>query len=61
MHQLFRSLKALQQSNRWCNAENEKLYIITNWHAPNRKLVITDATTPTPEYWKDFIPETKFP
>jgi len=42
-------------------AENEKLYIITNLHAPNRKLVITDATTPTPEYWKDFIPETKFP
>ena len=42
-------------------AENEKLYIITNLHAPNRKLVITDATTPTPEHWKDFIPETKFP
>lgn len=42
-------------------AENRKLYIITNLHAPNRKLVITDAATPTPGYWKDFIPETKFP
>jgi prolyl oligopeptidase len=42
-------------------AENGKLYIITNLHAPNRKLVITDAATPTPAHWKDFIPETKFP
>src|SRR5436305_13404299 len=30
-------------------------------HAPNRKLVITDAATPTPEHWKDLIPEIKFP
>lgn len=38
-----------------------KLYILTNMHAPNQKLVITDAATPTPEHWKDLIPETKFP
>lgn len=42
-------------------AENGKLYIATNMRAPNRKLVITDASTPTPEHWKDLIPETKFP
>jgi prolyl oligopeptidase len=42
-------------------AENGKLYIITNMHAPHRKLVITDAAAPTAEHWKDFIPETKFP
>ena len=42
-------------------AENGKLYIITNMHAPNRKLVVTDGATPTPEHWKDLIPETKFP
>jgi len=42
-------------------AESGKLYISTNMHAPNRKLVITDASTPTPEHWKDLIPETKFP
>lgn len=42
-------------------AENGKLYIATNMHAPNRKLVITDASAPTPEHWKDLIPETKFP
>lgn len=38
-----------------------KLYIVTNRNAPNRKLVVTDAATPTPEHWKDLIPETKFP
>jgi len=30
-------------------------------HAPNRKVVTTIAASPTPEHWKDFIPETKFP
>lgn len=38
-----------------------KLYIATNMHAPNTRLVITEAATPTPEHWKDLIPETKFP
>jgi prolyl oligopeptidase len=37
-------------------AENDKLYILTNQGAPNRKLVITDAKTPTPQNWKDLIP-----
>ena len=40
---------------------NGKLYISTNRNAPNRKLVVTDAATPTPEHWKDIIPEAKFP
>lgn len=43
------------------DAENGKLYIITNLNAPNRKLVVTNASTPTSEHWKDLIPETKFP
>lgn len=42
-------------------AENGRLYITTNRKAPNRKLVVTDARTPAPDYWKDLIPETKFP
>ncbi|HEY6978019.1 MAG TPA: prolyl oligopeptidase family serine peptidase [Chitinophagaceae bacterium] len=42
-------------------AENGKLYIVTNMQAPNKKLVVTNAATPTSEHWKDFIPETKFP
>ena len=42
-------------------AEKGKLYIITNQDAPNRKLVVVDAATPTKEHWKDLIPEGKFP
>ncbi len=41
--------------------EGSKLFISTNLKAPNRKLVIVDAATPTPESWKTLIPETKFP
>ncbi len=43
------------------DAENGKLYISTNLNAPNRKLVVTDASTPTSEHWKELITETKFP
>ena len=42
-------------------SENGKLYLETNQGAPNRKLVIVDAATPTKEHWKTLIPETKFP
>jgi prolyl oligopeptidase len=42
-------------------AENGKLYILTNQGAPNRKLVVTDASNPKPENWKVLIPETEFP
>jgi len=36
-----------------------KLYIVTNRNAPNKKVVTVDAANPTPENWKDFIPETE--
>lgn len=36
-----------------------KLYIVTNRNAPNRKIVTVDAENPTPENWKDFLPETE--
>ena len=39
--------------------EGSKLYIMTNLDAPNRKVVTVDASNPTPENWKDFIPETE--
>ncbi len=42
-------------------SENGKLYITTNQGAPNRKLVVVDATRPTKEHWKVVISETKFP
>lgn len=37
----------------------DKLYILTNLNAPNRRVVIADAKNPSPENWKDFIPETE--
>ncbi|WP_299519731.1 prolyl oligopeptidase family serine peptidase [Winogradskyella sp.] len=36
-----------------------KLYIMTNLDAPNRRVVTVDASNPSPENWKDFIPETE--
>ncbi len=36
-----------------------KLFIRTNMNAPNKKVVIVDASNPKPENWVDFIPETE--
>jgi prolyl oligopeptidase len=36
-----------------------KLYLVTNLNAPNQKIVTVDASNPTPDNWKDFIPETE--
>ncbi|MGJ5643104.1 prolyl oligopeptidase family serine peptidase [Formosa sp. S-31] len=36
-----------------------KLYLVTNLNAPNKKIITVDASNPTPEHWKDFIPETE--
>ena len=38
--------------------KGSKLYLVTNLNAPNKKIVTVDASNPTPENWKDFIPET---
>lgn len=39
--------------------EGEKLYIVTNLDAPNKRVVTVNASTPEPENWQDFISETK--
>jgi prolyl oligopeptidase len=39
--------------------EGSKLYLVTNLDAPNQKVVMTDASNPTPKNWKDVIPHTK--
>ncbi|MBF9237014.1 S9 family peptidase [Hymenobacter sp. BT683] len=36
-----------------------KLYIETNYNAPNKRVVTVDAANPKPANWKDLIPETK--
>ncbi len=35
------------------------LFLQTNLNAPNQKVVTVDVSNPTPENWKDFIPETE--
>ncbi|UOB19282.1 prolyl oligopeptidase family serine peptidase [Abyssalbus ytuae] len=39
--------------------DGTKLFIVTNLNAPNQKIVTADASNPTPDNWKDFIPETE--
>ncbi|APG60757.1 prolyl oligopeptidase family serine peptidase [Christiangramia salexigens] len=39
--------------------EGSKLFIVTNLDAPNKRIVTTDASNPTPDNWVDFIPETE--
>ncbi|WP_343488318.1 prolyl oligopeptidase family serine peptidase [Allomuricauda sp. d1] len=39
--------------------EGSKLFLVTDRNAPNKKIVVTDASNPTPDNWKDLIPETE--
>ena len=39
--------------------KDDKLFFVTNINAPNKKIVTTTFDKPTPENWKDVIPETK--
>ena len=39
--------------------EGSTLFIQTNRNAPNEKVVTVDASNPTPDQWKDLIPETE--
>ncbi len=39
--------------------EGETLFLITDREAPNKRLVKTSATAPTPENWEDVIPESQ--
>ena len=36
-----------------------KLFLVTNLNAPNKKLAVTYANRPTPKHWTDLIPETE--
>lgn len=46
-------------SNNIIENEGSKLFIETDWNAPNSKIVTVDANNPSPQNWKDFIPETE--
>ena len=49
----FSSDTYLAQNNK------SKLYLVTNFNAPNKKVVSVDAKNPSVENWEDFIPETE--
>lgn len=46
-------------SNGIIENEGAKLFIETDWKAPNRRIVTVDANNATQENWIDFIPETE--
>ncbi|RDY59738.1 prolyl oligopeptidase family serine peptidase [Flagellimonas nanhaiensis] len=39
--------------------EGSKLFLVTDRNAPNKKVVVVDASSPSPDNWKDLIPETE--
>ncbi len=39
--------------------QGDKLFIVTNLKAPNKRIVTVDVANSQPENWKDFIPETE--
>lgn len=39
--------------------EGTKLFIVTDFNAPNKKIVTVNVANPKPENWKDFIAETE--
>jgi prolyl oligopeptidase len=35
----------------------DRLYIQTDWNAPNGRVLVTDLATPTREHWREVVPE----
>ncbi len=58
---LLTIVKGFEYEQDIITSKDGKLYIMTNQNAPNRKLVVVDASNPTPDHWRDLIPETQFP
>lgn len=49
-----------KEANTWIlHNEGSKLYLTTDLEAPMGKVVTVDASSPSQENWKDFIPETE--
>lgn len=40
---------------------DDRMFILTNWKAPNLRVLVTDLATPEPAHWKEIIPERKMP
>jgi len=37
----------------------DDLYLLTNWNAPNRRVMTAKASAPAPEKWREIVPERK--
>src|SRR5713226_9225238 len=37
----------------------DRMYALTNWNAPNGRIVAFDLTNPAPANWKEIVPERK--
>ncbi|HEV3277512.1 MAG TPA: prolyl oligopeptidase family serine peptidase [Terriglobia bacterium] len=35
----------------------DRLYIQTNWQAPNSRVLVTDLSTPTRDHWREVVPQ----
>ena len=42
------------------DSDGDRLFIVTNFNAPNQKVAEANASKPEQEHWKDFIPETDY-
>ena len=40
-------------------ADEQYFYLVTDKHAPNKKIVVAPLSKPQPDNWKDLVPETK--
>ena len=38
-----------------------KLFIETNWKAPNSRILVADPANPAPENWREVVPESRWP
>jgi len=45
----------------YCDVVDNRLYIHTNWKAPNQRLLVADAEAPQLEHWRELLPERKLP
>ena len=44
-------------SESWAEFAGDQLVITTNLHAPNKRVVLVDPTTPAVEQWREVVPE----
>ncbi|MEL6534792.1 MAG: prolyl oligopeptidase family serine peptidase [Bacteroidota bacterium] len=45
-----------ESTSAWVHVENDEMYLRTNLHAPNYRVVKFSLDNPTPENWKDVVP-----